>query len=389
MPTWTGPRKVAVIPVTPTGVAGAPVGNAPADFRAQVMRRIFYDPAPNTNLDRSLRKYIFSVSYGRAWLDADVLDTVTVHWEHPGPDPNPSVGADVGKTMGNAIAASQPRVSGYDYVMVVFPPGIPNIRSWAFWGGGQATSYMFLDNPLGAWAMELLHMVTEFGDLYGPPANRPLSPGNLDEMDTSGAMHPSTFTKLRMGWLDADSVKVLDPRQPSDHILHPLALLQPPPDDRVTALKLQIDRPDHYLLVEAREWLDEYDRNTPGLAEGIPIEGLAVYDVDETTWPPLWLRAQGLKSSNEYVSDDQRFKIKVVAHVSGGGYNVSVVPLPEPQRCADIRQAIADAKSEIAALQAELHQPGANKAQIVRQIRELQRTITTLTGEGASLHCTL
>ena len=169
MPTWIGTRKLAVIPVMPTGVAGAPVGNAPADFRAQVMRRIFYDPAPNTNLDRSLRKYIFSASYGRAWLEADVLDTVAVHWEHPGPDPNPSVGADVGGTMGNAIAASQPRVAGYDYVMVVFPPGIPNFRSWAFWGGGQATSYVFLDNPLGAWAMELLHMVTEFGDLYAPP----------------------------------------------------------------------------------------------------------------------------------------------------------------------------------------------------------------------------
>ena len=68
-------------------------------------------------------------------------------------------------------------------------------------------------------------MVTEFGDLYGPPANRPLSPGNLDEMDTAGAMHPSTFTKLRMGWLDAASVVLVDPQHgPSDHVLHPLAL---------------------------------------------------------------------------------------------------------------------------------------------------------------------
>ena len=135
--------------------------------------------------------------------------------------------------------------------------------------------------------------------------------------------------------------------------------------------------------------MDEYDRNTPGLAEGIPIEGLAVYDVDETTSPLLWLRAQGRKSGNEYVSDDQRFKIKVGAHIPGGGFNASLVPLPEPQRCAQIRQAISDAKTEITSLQADLHQPGANKAQIVRQIRELQRTITMLSGEGTSLHCTL
>ena len=243
-------------------------------------------------------------------------------------------------------------------MIVVFPPGIPNIRSWAFWGGIQATSYMFLDNPLGTWAMELLHMVTEFGDLYGPPTDRPLSPGNLDEMDTAGAMHPSTFTKLRMGWLDPGSVQVVDPQQgPSSYILHPLALLQPAPDGRVTALKISFsDRATHYLLVEVREWLDEYDRNTPGLAEGIPIEGLAIYDVDETVWPPLWLKAQGLKEGAAYEDDDQRFKIEVDGHIAGGGYQVSVVS-PEPQRCVEIRNEIASARSQIRALQAELREP--------------------------------
>lgn len=143
------------------------------------------------------------------------------------------------------------------------------------------------------------------------------------------------------------------------------------------------------LLVEAREWLDEYDRNTPGLAEGIPTEGLAIYDVDESTWPPLWLKAQGLKDGAEYVNDDQRFKVKVGRHVAGGGFQVSVVPLPESQRCAEIRNEIAAAKSEITTLQSELHEPGANKPEIIRQIRELQRAIATLTGEGNALHCTL
>jgi hypothetical protein len=231
MPAWIGARKLAVIPAIPLWPGNTQVGNVPSDFQSQVIRRIFYDPLPNTehplpntDLDGSLRKYIFSVSYGRAWLDADVLPPVTVVWEHPGSDPNPSVGADVGKTMHHAIDASQPAVAGYDYVMVVFPPGIPGIRSWAFYGGGtQASSYVFLDNPLGAWAMELLHMVTEFGDLYDPPPQRPLSPGNLDEMDTAGAMHPSSFTKLRMGWLDPSSVPTIDPQTgPSEHVSLPL-----------------------------------------------------------------------------------------------------------------------------------------------------------------------
>lgn len=111
MPTWIGSRRVAVIPAIPIGAGNVKVGNVPADFQAQVSRRIFYDPDPTSNLDRSLRKYIFSISYGRAWLDADILEAVTVTWEHPGADPDPSVGADVGKTMGNAITASQPSVA--------------------------------------------------------------------------------------------------------------------------------------------------------------------------------------------------------------------------------------------------------------------------------------
>lgn len=72
MPTWIGSRRVAVIPAIPIGAGNVQVGNVPADFQAQVSRRIFYDPDPTSNLDRSLRKYIFSISYGRAWLDADM-----------------------------------------------------------------------------------------------------------------------------------------------------------------------------------------------------------------------------------------------------------------------------------------------------------------------------
>lgn len=391
MPTWTGSRKVAVIPAIPIGIPGTP-----ADFQAQVERRIFYDPDPVTGVDRSLRKYIFSVSYGRAILDADVFAPVNVTWAHSGPNPDPSVGADVHTSMANAIAASQPAVANYSYVMVVFPALFHDIGSHAFYGGNvQATSYVFLDNPLGVWAMELLHMVTEFGDLYINPDHplpaRPLTPGNLDEMDTAGAMHPSTFTKLRMGWLDAESVKVVNPQQgSSEHVLHPLALLQPAPPGRVTALRIPFSgRANHYLLVEAREWLDEYDRNTPGLAEGIPLEGPAIYDVDESISPPLWLKAQGLKVGSSYEDDDQRFKIHVVERIAGGGFRLSVQVLPEPQRCVEIRREIANAKAEIRDLQQQLHQSGANKPAIIEQIGELRAQVSNLQEEAGSLHCTL
>jgi hypothetical protein len=97
MKTWIGTKKLAVIPAITTGA-----GAAPADFWQRVIDRIFYDPAPITNVDRSLRKYIHTVSYGRASLDAEVFPAVTVTWAMHGTPaaPNP------GQTMGDAISAS-------------------------------------------------------------------------------------------------------------------------------------------------------------------------------------------------------------------------------------------------------------------------------------------
>lgn len=373
---------------------GSQVGHIPPDFKEAVTRRMFFDPDPNTGVDRSLRKYIQSVSYGRAWLDIDVFPPVTVAWAKTGTSPDPSDGVDVSASKNAAIAASQPAVAPYAYVMVVFPGGF-SIRSWAFPASPQGTSYVFFDNPLGAWAMELLHIVTVFWDLYQPDppiADRPLTPGNLDEMDTAAGMHPSTFTKLRMGWLDPEAVLTVDPSQGvSRHVLHPLARLQPAPPGRTTAIKIAFaDRPSHYLLVEAREWLDEYDRNTPQLSDGVPLEGLAVYDVDESIWPPLWLKAQGLvPGSAAYEENDRHFKIEVEEHLAGGGFRIAVSPLPEPERCIDIRNEITADERDIRDLQQQLHQTGANKGEIMAQIRELQGQIRDLRHEGENLSCTL
>jgi hypothetical protein len=114
-----------------------------------------------------------------------------------------------------------------------------------------------------------------------------------------------------------------------------------------------------------------------------------VYDVDETIWPPLWLKAQGLKAGDTYKDVDQHFQITVTQHEFGGGFRVQIAPLPEPQRCSQIRREVAGARAEIRALQAELHQPGADKPRIVAEIRELQRQIATLLAEAASLSCHL
>lgn len=384
MPTWVGEKRVAVIPAVTIGA-----GIAPADFKQRVVDRVFFDPDPASGIDRSLRRYIHTVSYGRAELGGDVFGPVKVPWTVW-----PNGNADPGTTMNAAMAAAGANVDNFAHVMVVFPGAIQGIRSWAFYGPGQDKSYVFLDDPIGAWAMELLHMVTEFGDLYGPPAGRSPSPGNYDEMDTSAATHPSTFTKIRMGWLDAAAAATVDPHTDSNWNIHPLARMQPAPPGRVTAIKVPLNgSATHYLLVEDREFLDEYERNTPDLSAGIPGEGIVVYDVDESLWPPLWLRVNtGLRIGETFSDNTAGIELKVVAKLAGGGFQVNVrsTASPEPVRCHEIRQRIASLKREIKDLQDELRTapPGA-KPRLVAEIKERQQEIANLGQEGRSLNCRL
>jgi hypothetical protein len=78
------------------------IGSMPADFRLRVQERIFYGPEPTTGLDRSLRRYIHAASYGRARLDATIVDPVQVTWAMHGTPPQ----ANPGQTMEDAIRAA-------------------------------------------------------------------------------------------------------------------------------------------------------------------------------------------------------------------------------------------------------------------------------------------
>ena len=72
-------------------------------------------------------------------------------------------------------------------------------------------------------AIELLHIITEFEDLYFVPQH----PGRFDEMACSCGTHPSVFTKIHMGWISTSSVPFLQANVESkDYNLHPVGLLQ-------------------------------------------------------------------------------------------------------------------------------------------------------------------
>lgn len=81
--------------------------------------------------------------------------------------------------------------------------------------------------------MEILHMTTGFGDLY----NTTPHPGRFDEMACACGTHPSTYTKIRLGWIDPSEIPSLLPGA-GDHTLHAVALLHPAPPARVAGVRI-------------------------------------------------------------------------------------------------------------------------------------------------------
>ena len=318
---WIGLRKVAVIPtiVTQQLPSDPAVPPAPPDFRERVVDRAVFDFDVATNRDRSLREYIRVISYGKALLDVQVFDPVTVAWQMHG---NPRV-PNPGLTMDNAIAAAiavTPDVALIPYKLVVFHEGFGG-RSWAFYNDGSSgTGYVSLDGNLGTWAMEVMHMVTAFGDLYNTNPN----PERFDNMACSCGTHPSTYTKLKLGWLDPSNVPTMTLGGASTFTLHALALPQPPPPGRVTAVRIPSTISQRYFLVEARTRSDLYDQNTPEVSVGIPSEGVVVYEIDESNWPVQLRTPIALSAGQIYSNAIEKFEVKVNGQVPGG-FTVSIV----------------------------------------------------------------
>src|SRR6185436_8589610 len=99
--------------------------------------------------------------------------------------------------------------------------------------------------------------------------------------------------------------------------LHALGLLQPPPSDRVTAIRIPSAIPSRYFLVEARLSADPYDSATAGLSVGIPSQGVVVYEID-AAWPVQLRTPVALSPGQKYTNATEQLEIEVVAAVPGG-----------------------------------------------------------------------
>ena len=109
--------------------------------------------------------------------------------------------------------------------------------SWAFYSASGGSCYVDMVSGLGVIAMENLHVITQFGDLYGIQD----SPGGFDVMDCACGTHPSAFTKIELGWIDPGAVVTVPIGTPSRSItLHALgsALALAPTPGRAHALMI-------------------------------------------------------------------------------------------------------------------------------------------------------
>ncbi len=296
---WIGRKKIAFVPLSRPNAH--PPDFIPSDWENDILRRVLYDPDLTTGKDKSLRAYIHTASSGVADLDAIVTERHSVDLQ----DVPPNI---LESEMGDRL-----RAEGCDAAAIVMLGGPGAGTNSGFW-----SRFVMLE-PVGTWAMELMHGLTGFTDIYpfGDDVDQqdPVM-GLYDEMSAASATHPSAYTKTGIQWLDPATVANHAGRV-GEYALHAISLTQPPPTGRMAAVKIGTDVP--YLMVEARLMADQFD-------SGIPKEGVIVYKV-QTPDPlghrvnhlrPLILKTpQALSVGQAFVSDDG-IGISVNGSIPGG-----------------------------------------------------------------------
>ena len=90
------------------------------------------------------------------------------------------------------------RAQGFDAAALVMLGGVgAGIAQRAgFWA-----RFVMLE-AVGVWAMEFMHCLTGFDDLYPFGGNI----GAFDEMGGSSGTHPTAYTKAAIGWIDSSTI---------------------------------------------------------------------------------------------------------------------------------------------------------------------------------------
>jgi hypothetical protein len=177
----------------------------------------------------------------------------------------------------DVLLGAQLREQGFDAAALVMLGGVGagTAEVGGFW------SRFVMAEDVGTWAMEFMHCLTGFADLYPFAGRVGVSTGqytyngnvgNYDEMATNGGTHPSAYTKAAIQWLDSSTI-AQHTVPTASYDLHAIGLPQPPPSGRVAAVRIGTQVP--YLMVEARLMVDAFEA-------GIPAQGVIVYRVQTT-----------------------------------------------------------------------------------------------------------
>jgi hypothetical protein len=303
---WIGTRELAVILAN---VQGFPTPPPTDQWKSEVKKRFFNDPS-NPAPDFDFKSYINRVSYGKANLTGDVFGPYDVKKTD-----------NLAHSVAEAIqkAYDEGLINGIRYACVIFTLG----GAWAYWGNRTGTTDVFgscyVDMPslrtsVGIVAMENLHSIMEFGDLYGIPDQ----PYEFDVMACNCGTHPSSFTKIKFGWLDATEIAViLETVNDVTIELHALSNAIVP--NSVHTIKIPSVKSKGYFLIETRLRTDAYERYTPSISSGIPNEGVVIYWIDESTWPPVHLVRPLLTSiGDKYINLQERIEVSIISNIPYG-----------------------------------------------------------------------
>jgi hypothetical protein len=289
---WIGRKNLAFVPLYRPNAH--PPDQIPADWKSQILRRALFDPDPRTGADRSLRAYVHAASSGLADFDAVVMPMEVIDQQ------------DVPPNALEGRLGSQLRDQGFNAAAIVMLGGPGAGSNIGFW-----SRFVMLEG-VGVWAMEFMHSLTGFGDLY--PFNGNM--GAFDEMACSCGTHPSAYTKAAIGWLDASAIAEHTGRV-LGRDLHSVGLVQPPPSGRSTAIRIGSQVP--YLMVEARQRVDQFDHN-------IPSEGVIVYRVQtsdplghaQNNTAPIELLTTTALTPGQAFTSDTPIKVQVINALPGG-----------------------------------------------------------------------
>jgi len=293
---WTGTRKIAFF------LTSTRIDPVRPDWAEEIDRRINFDISSGQDL--SLQAFFRANSYGRARIEGHVRGMEVFP---PGDIPV------------NALASKYEaslRAEGFDggFLVCVGEPGAGSAQPAGFWSRAAFSEHV------GVWAMELLHAMTGYKDLYVFPNHLDV----FDNMASSRGVHCSTFTKRVLGWVD-DPWIVRHTGRLRTYDLHALALNHPAPPGRTTAVQFGA-APKHF-IVEARLGTDQFDGRIPAERQGVIVYQVENPDTEPSSnlvLPNLPLHTRnGLRPGQAFLSAT-RIEVRVIAEISGG-YTVRII----------------------------------------------------------------